>query len=427
MNVKKGQFLAPRDMANVVEKLRAAGNERILLTERGTTLRLQQPGGRLPRAADHARARLSGRLRRHPLGAAARRAGRPLGRRAPVRAGAGARRGRGGRRRALHGDPRGSGPHAAGRPPALRRAEHAPPRRPAAAARRGPRDPRRAPAAHAGDRIDRARILALAERVLRLEAEAVLALVPAPRRPLRARGRAARGVPRAASSSPAWASPASSAGRSRRRSRAPGRPPTSSTPPRACTATSAWWRAATWCSRSRTPARPTRCSRCCPRIKRLGVPLVLLTGDAGSTLARQADVVLDVGVRRGGVPDEPRADLEHHRRARHGRRPRDGAARPARPPARGLRRAPPARAASGWRALFRVRGPHAHGRRAAGRRPSDATHEGGHRGDERQAARHDHGGRRRRPAGRRRSPTATCGGSSSRTASLCSTGARRSA
>ncbi|MBI5710629.1 MAG: 3-deoxy-8-phosphooctulonate synthase [Candidatus Eisenbacteria bacterium] len=37
VNVKKGQFLAPEDMANAVEKLRAAGCERILLTERGTT------------------------------------------------------------------------------------------------------------------------------------------------------------------------------------------------------------------------------------------------------------------------------------------------------------------------------------------------------------------------------------------------------
>lgn len=37
VNVKKGQFLAPRDMANVVEKIRSTGNERILLTERGTT------------------------------------------------------------------------------------------------------------------------------------------------------------------------------------------------------------------------------------------------------------------------------------------------------------------------------------------------------------------------------------------------------
>ena len=36
INVKKGQFLAPEEMENVVEKLRARGNERILLTERGT-------------------------------------------------------------------------------------------------------------------------------------------------------------------------------------------------------------------------------------------------------------------------------------------------------------------------------------------------------------------------------------------------------
>jgi len=37
VNVKKGQFLAPDDMTQVVGKLTAAGAERILLTERGTT------------------------------------------------------------------------------------------------------------------------------------------------------------------------------------------------------------------------------------------------------------------------------------------------------------------------------------------------------------------------------------------------------
>jgi len=37
VNVKKGQFLAPDDMQQVVEKLVSAGGERILLTERGTT------------------------------------------------------------------------------------------------------------------------------------------------------------------------------------------------------------------------------------------------------------------------------------------------------------------------------------------------------------------------------------------------------
>jgi 2-dehydro-3-deoxyphosphooctonate aldolase (KDO 8-P synthase) len=37
VNVKKGQFLAPWDMKNVVEKIRAAGNPNVLVTERGTT------------------------------------------------------------------------------------------------------------------------------------------------------------------------------------------------------------------------------------------------------------------------------------------------------------------------------------------------------------------------------------------------------
>ncbi|HYA30380.1 MAG TPA: 3-deoxy-8-phosphooctulonate synthase [Acidobacteriota bacterium] len=37
VNVKKGQFLAPWDMANIVEKIRSTGNEQILLTERGAS------------------------------------------------------------------------------------------------------------------------------------------------------------------------------------------------------------------------------------------------------------------------------------------------------------------------------------------------------------------------------------------------------
>lgn len=36
VNVKKGQFMAPREMENVVDKIRSTGNENILLTERGT-------------------------------------------------------------------------------------------------------------------------------------------------------------------------------------------------------------------------------------------------------------------------------------------------------------------------------------------------------------------------------------------------------
>ena len=36
INIKKGQFLAPWDMNNVIEKIRSTGNSQILLTERGT-------------------------------------------------------------------------------------------------------------------------------------------------------------------------------------------------------------------------------------------------------------------------------------------------------------------------------------------------------------------------------------------------------
>ena len=37
VNVKKGQFLAPRDMASIVAKIESAGNRNILLTERGAS------------------------------------------------------------------------------------------------------------------------------------------------------------------------------------------------------------------------------------------------------------------------------------------------------------------------------------------------------------------------------------------------------
>jgi 2-dehydro-3-deoxyphosphooctonate aldolase (KDO 8-P synthase) len=37
VNIKKGQFLAPWDMANVVTKITSAGNEKVLVTERGAS------------------------------------------------------------------------------------------------------------------------------------------------------------------------------------------------------------------------------------------------------------------------------------------------------------------------------------------------------------------------------------------------------
>jgi len=37
VNIKKGQFLAPWDMVNNIEKVRSTGNDKVLVTERGTT------------------------------------------------------------------------------------------------------------------------------------------------------------------------------------------------------------------------------------------------------------------------------------------------------------------------------------------------------------------------------------------------------
>ena len=37
INIKKGQFLAPWDVANIIEKVKTAGNENIMITERGAS------------------------------------------------------------------------------------------------------------------------------------------------------------------------------------------------------------------------------------------------------------------------------------------------------------------------------------------------------------------------------------------------------
>src|SRR5258706_8391302 len=36
VNVKKGQFMSPGEMGNAIEKVKSTGNEKIMLTERGT-------------------------------------------------------------------------------------------------------------------------------------------------------------------------------------------------------------------------------------------------------------------------------------------------------------------------------------------------------------------------------------------------------
>ena len=67
-----------------------------------------------------------------------------------------------------------------------------------------------------------------------------------------------------------------------------------------------------------------------PLIKRQGAKLIAVTGNAESALAREADVHLDARVAQGSLPAQPRADGEHHRRARARRRPCRRAARRAR-------------------------------------------------------------------------------------------------
>ena len=116
VNVKKGQFLAPWDMANVVAKITGGGNPNVLVTERGASFgynTLVSDMRALPiMARDDGRA---GYFRRHPFGAAAGREGHLIRRPARIRARAGARGGRRRRRRRVHRDPSRSRSRAVGR------------------------------------------------------------------------------------------------------------------------------------------------------------------------------------------------------------------------------------------------------------------------------------------------------------------------
>ena len=102
VKVKKGQFLAPWDMKNVVAKLLGAGNPNILLTERGVSFGYNTLVSDMRALADYGRDRLPGGFRRHPFRAAAGRAGHGERRRAAFCAGIGAGGGGGRRRCGLH-------------------------------------------------------------------------------------------------------------------------------------------------------------------------------------------------------------------------------------------------------------------------------------------------------------------------------------
>ena len=216
---------AARTWATSSRSCARRGNEGILLTERGASFGYNNLVVDFRGLADHAGLRLSGGLRRHPLGAASRRRRRPLRRRAPVRRRRSpAPRWRSGSTRSSWRCTRIPTALPDGRPlsdgPNMLRA-----RRPAAAARRAPR--RSAPGRTGADGVTRRRDGSSRSpgACCALEAEGILALARPARRALRPRGRAARSGAAGASSSPAWASPAWSAGRSPPRWRAPARRP----------------------------------------------------------------------------------------------------------------------------------------------------------------------------------------------------------
>ena len=112
VNVKKGQFLAPQDMKNVIAKITGAGNPNVLATERGVSFGYNTLVSDMRALPIMAVIRRAGGVRRHPFGAAAGRAGRPLRRRPRHGALSGAGRGGGRRRRRLHGSASGSRPRA---------------------------------------------------------------------------------------------------------------------------------------------------------------------------------------------------------------------------------------------------------------------------------------------------------------------------
>ena len=348
------------------EDPRPRATRTILLTERGHQLRLQQPRGGLPRARRSCAAfgypvvfdaTHSVQL---PGGAGDRSGGErqyvPALARAAVAVGRG---------RALHGDARGPGPHAARRPPALRRARTCS----ASTICRGC-STSSAPSRPARRRADGCRrssgraSCALAERVLRLEAEAILA--PHARGSTSASWRAvellarlprARHRHRHGQVGPDRAQDRRDAREHRDARLLP--------PPRRGRARRPRHGGAGRRGAGAVELRRDRrgAGGAAARSSGSASRSILLTGSPASTLARQADVVLDVGVAEEACPmnlaptssttaalamgDALAMALLELRGLRPG----------------GLRGAPPARQRSAGRSLFRVARPHAHRRR----------------------------------------------------------------
>ncbi len=65
VNIKKGQFVSPHDIRHAAEKVASTGNNKILLTERGSSFGYNNLVVDMRGLADHARVRLAGGFRRH--------------------------------------------------------------------------------------------------------------------------------------------------------------------------------------------------------------------------------------------------------------------------------------------------------------------------------------------------------------------------
>ena len=104
VNIKKGQFLSPWEMPQVVEKARATGNADIMVCERGFSFGYNNLVADMRSLAVMRATGCPGGVRCHAFGAAAGRAGAIVRRPARVRAGAGARGGGRRRRGRVHGN-----------------------------------------------------------------------------------------------------------------------------------------------------------------------------------------------------------------------------------------------------------------------------------------------------------------------------------
>ena len=78
VNIKKGQFVSPYEIRHAAEKVASTGNNKILLTERGSSFGYNNLVVDMRGLADHARVRMAGDFRRHAQRPDSRRPGQCL-------------------------------------------------------------------------------------------------------------------------------------------------------------------------------------------------------------------------------------------------------------------------------------------------------------------------------------------------------------